>query len=153
MHIDKHNICLLTQAGNFRLGGHKRIVQFRHENAPLKIEHRDRRQSSRSKHVAAAANRCLRIIQRSQKTGFFAQQSRHLFLVPEMIAACDHIHSGRENFVGRLGGDARSPGRIFAIGNDEVDPVADAQFRQQRLNGLPPRFAYDIADEQNLHLN
>jgi len=47
-----------------------------------------------------------RIIQRTNKAGFFFQEQDHFFLVPEMIATGDDINSRGEEFLGRLDRDA-----------------------------------------------
>ena len=74
-----------------------------------------------------------------------------LLLIPEMIATGDDIHSRRENFLSGSGSDARTAGRVFAIGDDELQAMPAPQFREKLLDRAPPRVAHDVPDEQNFH--
>ena len=50
-----------------------------------------------------------------------------------------------------LAGHAESGRRIFAIGDDEIDPVLLDDRREKLPDGPPARFADDISDKEYLH--
>jgi hypothetical protein len=69
-----------------------------------------------------------------------------------MVAAGDDVHAGGEKFTGNLGRDAGAAGGVFAIGDDEVERVLLAQFRQKNFDGSASGFAHDVADEKHFHI-
>ena len=68
-----------------------------------------------------------------------------------MIAAGDGIDAGGKNFLRGAGRDAGTAGGIFPVGDDQIEIVCAPQLRHQLLDRAPPRFAHDVADEQNFH--
>ena len=75
-----------------------------------------------------------------------------LALVPNMIAGGDDADALLEEFFGDLRGDTKSPGGIFAIGNDEIDAMLVDNFGEVLLDHGAARPAKDVADEQNAHV-
>ena len=68
-----------------------------------------------------------------------------------MVAGRDGVHAVAEKFVRDVGRDAVAAGGIFAVGDDDVEAVLRALFRQQNFDGVASGMADDVADEQNFH--
>ena len=147
-----------SQPFDLRRHDQERILQRRHERAPLRIKHGDRHRISDFgfrisdfKNPAPLPRRARRIIERAHESLFVRQQFHHFLLIPQMIAAGDDIHAGGKDFLGGPGGDATAPGGVLAVGDDEIQPMLLAQFRQQRLDRHPAGPAHYVTDEENFH--
>jgi hypothetical protein len=68
-----------------------------------------------------------------------------------MIAARDHVHAGGKNFFGDFWRDTGAASGIFAVGDDEIERVPFAQFRQKNFDRASSGFADDVANEKNFH--
>ena len=68
-----------------------------------------------------------------------------------MVAAGDDVHAGVENFPCSLGRDAGTAGRIFAVGDDEIERVLFAEFGQEFRNRAPSGLADDVTNEEQFH--
>jgi hypothetical protein len=68
-----------------------------------------------------------------------------------MITGGYNIDTGVEYFTRRIDCDASAPGGIFSVGDNDIDIVVLAQFRQQPAQGVPPGFADNIADKKKIH--
>ena len=143
--IHEDDFRLLAQAFYFVAREEKRIFQRRHERAALRVQNRNRNRTLAFglwpldfKYGAALSRRAGRIIQRSQKAFFAGKQFHDFLLVPQMVAAGDDIHAGREDFPGGFGRDAGAAGGVFAIGDDEIERMLFTEFGQQVLTALRP---------------
>src|SRR5271155_3194180 len=67
-----------------------------------------------------------------------------------MIAGGHHINAQVEKLFRQRRRDSEPSRCIFAVGNDQVWSVLQAQFRQTILYDGPPRTAENVADKQNL---
>ena len=56
-----------------------------------------------------------------------------------------------EEFPGDLGRDAVAAGGVFAVGDDEIERVLFAQFRQEDFDRVASGLADDVADEEKFH--
>jgi len=72
-----------------------------------------------------------------------------LALVPDVVAAGDHVHAGREQGLGGADREPHAPGQVLAVGGDEVDPVGGPQLRQDPLDRLAAGLPDDVADHQD----
>ena len=54
-------------------------------------------------------------------------------------------------FGGNLGCDARTAGGVLAVGDDKIQRLLFAQFRQQDFDRVASRLAHDVSDEQDFH--
>ena len=103
------------------------------------------------KNSAPLPRRADGIIERTQKAFFVREQFRHFLLVPQMVAAGDDIHAGVEDFPGGFGGDAGAAGGVLAVGDDEIERVLFAEFRQKGFDRIASRLTDDVADEEQFH--
>ena len=102
-------------------------------------------------HGAAVAGRAGRIIQRTQKARLVLQQFQDFLLIPQMVAGSDGVHSVGKEIGGDVGSDPVAAGGIFAIGDDDVQPVNFAQLGQQFLDGAAPGAPDNVPDKQYFH--
>jgi len=141
----------LSQSLDFRQGGVEWIVQWRQKRAPLKIQDSHRGQAVRMENVTPLSRSSRRIIERSQEPALALDQVVDFLLIPKMIAAGDDVHTRREDFLGGFGSDAGTPGRVFAISDDQLQAMPAPQFRKKLLDCAPPRVPDDVPDEQHFH--
>jgi len=69
-----------------------------------------------------------------------------------MIATGNNVHPGGKDFRGGSGRNTRAAGRIFAVGDDEIEPVLFAKPGQELRDGKPAGLSHDIADEEQFHI-
>src|SRR5579885_1242390 len=74
-----------------------------------------------------------------------------LLLVPNMIAGGEHVGAQFEKFLADRRGDAKAPGRIFDVDNQELDAVGLDKMMKMLAHDLAPRAAEHVADEENPH--
>ena len=110
-----------------------------------------RRQVANLINVRAASGHVAGVVQRTQKARLAVKQFGHGLLIPQMIAAGDDINAGGKKFARDGRRDAVAAGGVLAVGDDEIQRVFLAQARQDGFDGLAPRFAHDVADEENFH--
>ena len=72
-------------------------------------------------------------------------------LVPDVIAGGDYIDAQFEQFFGERRSDAEAAGRIFAVGDHEIDGVIFHEPRQAVLDDVSPGTAENVANEENSH--
>jgi hypothetical protein len=60
---------------------------------------------------------------RAQQPGLLAEVGKYGAFIPYVIAAGEHIDLGSKKFIGNLGCDAETAGRILDISDTEIDPV------------------------------
>jgi hypothetical protein len=69
-----------------------------------------------------------------------------------MIAAGHDVDAALKEFGSRIDSDARAPGGVFAIGNNQVNLMALAQLREKSADGVPTGLAHDVANKKKLHV-
>lgn len=97
MAIHKNDPSWLTPAFHCAAPKQARVFQHGHECAARPIQHRHRRQRTLLNHHAPRPGRFGRIIPRAHKTRRVAKPLHDFHLIPQTIAAGDHIHTGRWN--------------------------------------------------------
>jgi hypothetical protein len=68
-----------------------------------------------------------------------------------MVAKRDDIDPGGDQFFINSGGNARTAGGIFTIGDDQIELLPLNERTDGAANDLPPGLADDIADEEKTH--
>src|SRR5580658_851100 len=88
---------------------------------------------------------------RPEQARFGLQQQVDFLVVPQMVAGGDDAHAGVQDFQRSIDSDAGAAGGVFAVGDDHVQLMGLAQTRQQPAQGVPPRFANNVADKKKIH--
>jgi len=151
MEIDKDVGHGGTETLKFQEDALEWIVQRRHESAALEVDNGDRWQGRRLENVTPMPRSTWGIIERPKEARLTAEQLNHLLLIPQMVAAGDHINSRSEDFLGGsrcYAGTARS---IFAVSHDQIQGLLLAQFGNQFAYDTPARLANDVPDEEQFH--
>lgn len=158
MEIHENNFGLFAQFFYLVEPGQKRVFQGWHEGAALQVQDGDQAGRSEArgprpdrKNSAPWPGRAGRIVQRSQEAFFIRQEFHDFFLIPQMVPAGDDVHTGGKDFLGDPRGNARAAGGIFSIGDNEIQCVPVAKFREQFLDRAPPWLPHDIANEKKFH--
>jgi hypothetical protein len=68
-----------------------------------------------------------------------------------MVPAGDDIDPGGKDFVSRLWRDAGAARGIFAVRDNEMDPVCFPQPGYKLLDGTASGLAHNVADEKQFH--
>jgi hypothetical protein len=68
-----------------------------------------------------------------------------------MIAGSEHIQAHGEQLFGDGGSDAEAAGRVFGVGDGEVDVVGGLDVLEMIGDNVAPRRGEDIADEKDVH--
>ena len=72
-----------------------------------------------------------------------------LAFIPDVIAGSHHVDAQIEELFGQRRRDAESGGSIFAVGNDEIDGVLLAQFREAIFYDRPAGAPKNVTDKKN----
>jgi len=110
--------------------GVERILQRElHEGAALHVDHANRTLGG-VEHDGTSARRAGRIIDRTEQARFGWQVGMNFALVPDVVTARDHSGARAEQVDADLWGYAAAVGRVFAVDDDEIDPMLVADVRQ-----------------------
>ena len=148
VHIDNDGIETRFLRGTGRqmpLEFWERIIQQLHEKASHNVDHLNSATGSVRIDGRTASRGRFGIVRWPKKPFVAVHLRNNVGLVPGMIAAGDDIDTGAEKFVAGLFGHAKAVRRVFAIGNDEIQPKAIAQSRHVRGDRFPPGPAHHIA--------
>src|SRR5437870_279993 len=77
------------------------------------------------------------------------EASKHLALVPDVVAAGQDVDSQVEQVVGDLRGEPEPAGRVLAIRNHQVDRMVSPELGDQAGDRLTPRTPDDISNGQD----
>ncbi len=122
----------------------KRVLQNRlHKGASLDVDHADFA-LGRFQHDRSAAGCAIGIIHRAQQARFEIEECNDLFLVPNMIAACDNRNSGPQKINCDFSCYSPTAGGVLAVHNDEIQCVLLFQLGQTGDDGIAPRLTDDI---------
>src|SRR4051812_40353154 len=91
------------------------------------------------------------IIARTQKARLILQQTHDLFLIPQMIAACDRIDARAEKFARCGRGNTGTTRGVLTVGDDERDTMLLTQLRHKLRHSLASRRSHHISDEEDFH--
>ena len=122
-----------------------------HEDPAGQIDHPDRDTAAGRHHHASPAGSPFRIIGRPEQRLVILDEFHDLFLVPDMISGGQDIDMCGVELFDDLAGHAESRRGIFAVGDDEIDPVLLDDPGKKFADGPSPRFADDIPDKEYLH--
>src|SRR5579883_351653 len=75
----------------------------------------------------------------------------NLALIPHVISCGDDTDALLEKLFCDLGCNSKTPGSIFPIRDDQIDPVLSDNLAQVLLDHGPARSAEDVSDKQNAH--
>jgi hypothetical protein len=74
-----------------------------------------------------------------------------LFFVPDVVARGDDVGAQIEEFFCNGRGDAKAPGGVFAVDNEEIDGVGVEDVGQVFAYDVAAGGAKDVADEEDIH--
>ncbi len=83
---------------------------------------------------------------RAEKEVLLSDVLDDLLLVPDVIARGHHVHAVLEEGPRDERGDAEARRRVLHVDDGQVGLVLLAQAREERVHGLAPRLAEDVAD-------
>jgi len=89
-----------------------------------------------------------RIVQRAKDRQRAVEMGDDFLLCPDVVAGSDDINPGGDKFLSRFRGNAGSVSGVFAVTNNEVKQVIDAQAWQELLDGFPAGLADNITYNQ-----
>ena len=95
--------------------------------------------------------RALGIIRGPQQARLAIQIVVEFALVPDVVAAGEHIEAEREEILGDGGGDAEPSGGVLRVGNRQIDLIRFHDVLHVVRHNPPPGRAENIADKENLH--
>ncbi len=129
-------------------GRAERIVDGRHEGAPLQVEDGVACAVFRAADVEAAAGRAFRKICRAQQARLARKILDDFLPLPDVISAGEHIGARREKFLGDPRRDAETGSGILAVDDAQIDLALREDVREPVVNDLAAGRADDIADEK-----
>ncbi len=118
--IDELHFNRGIEFGEHAVRGAKRAVDGRHESAALQVEYGAFYAIPRADCNGSFA-RPLRVICRPQQTRLPPQIIEDFPLIPNMIAAGEHVDAERQEIFRDGGRDAKSASGIFRIGDNQID--------------------------------
>ncbi len=128
----------------------ERVVDRLHVGAALEVDHHQLGAVERLVDAPAAPGHVMgSVVERAQDALGAVEVLVDLALVPDVVAARDHVHAGREQRLGRPDGQPHAAGEVLAVGGDEVDAALLAEAGQHLLHGEPARLADDVADHED----
>jgi hypothetical protein len=131
-----------------RLG--ERRARGLQENRSRDVHDRQLRPVALEDRVALA--RCgLRIVRRAHDAGLPVEVLVRVAVAERVVPERDGVGSGGEQRLGDLLGDARAPGRVLPVDDDEVRALGFTQSGEEALHDLPAGAADDVADEEDPH--
>ena len=119
--IDETYLDFGTQLGKESVGFAKRAIDGCHVGAPLQIDNRAVDSVSRLDDNDAGTRQLRRVIGWTQQARLAREVVINFALVPDMIAAGEHVDAEAEQIVGQLRRDAEAAGGVFAIGDREMN--------------------------------
>ena len=122
MDVDENRVCAEFQGTrrHFALDGLKRIVEWFHENASLRVQNQDVCAVGRPEKSGPAARHANREIQRPEKAFLAGNEDQRLPLIPHVVSGCHDVGARVEKVLKNRFGDAKAAGRVLAIHNDKV---------------------------------
>ena len=76
----------------------------------------------------------------------WAPEYQRMWLRPDVIAAGEDVNPRRQNLVRGGGGQTTAMRHVLPVGHHDVNVELVFQARQKLFNGLPARFANNVAD-------
>ena len=151
MKVDDDQRRLFTEPGQLPVRGPEGALQVVHEDPPLQVENPDLHPSGGLHQDAAPRRRALRVVGRPDDPLLPVEVGIRFPLVPDVVAAGDHVDTQIEQLAGGLLGDAEAACQIFAIGNDQIGGMAVHQAVQFAGNRLAAGLPHKVAHEENLN--
>jgi hypothetical protein len=127
--------------------GGKRRIELIHEDATHDIYDRNPVTIGQGVQQPALARGVIGIVERAQHRPAAVEIVVDLALVPDVVAAGDHVHAVGEQLLGEAGGQAGAGRQVLAVGDDEVEIELCAQLTEAADDRQPPRLADDVADD------
>ena len=124
----------------------KRTIGGRHVGAALQIDDRALHSVARL-HCDEAVSRPVGIVCRTQQPRLAVQVIVKLALVPDMVAAGEHVQSQREKILGDRGRDAEPSRGVLRIGNRQVDLIRRDDVLHVVRHDPPSGRTEDITDK------
>ncbi len=149
MKIDKHYRRALAQADDTRVSASERIVDGRHKRSPHEIEDADGHAVDREGCGASTGHR-RRIVRRPNHAVAGLEILAEVALIEDVVAAGDEVDAACEDLFGGLGGQAKTTGRVFAVGDAGVDVMLLSKERNAALEYLATGGTDDIPDDQEV---
>lgn len=129
-------------------GGVERAIDRRHVDPAEQRENGDRRAVGQSENGVSLSGSLGRIVAGTNDP-LVGIEHRHDFLLPErVIAQRDAIDARVNEFPEKDGSQTAAAGRVFRVGDDEIQRVFFTNRTEPAGNDTASRFADDIADEK-----
>ncbi len=93
----------------------------------------------------------VRIVSRSEEPRPLWKVLLDLALVPDVVAAGQHVEPEGKEFLGHQGGDAEAARRVLNVRNREMDVFFGHNSRQMSGHNAPPGGGENISYEQDVH--
>jgi hypothetical protein len=122
------------------------------KDSPQQAEYGDRRPVARLDDGQVAARSFGRKIGRLEDVLLPLENLDDLGALVDMVSQRDAIHACGNQLVVNLWSDSRPAGRVLRIGDNQIEALALDKHRQRADDDLPPRFAHNIADEEDPHV-
>ena len=151
MHVDEDRPRAPAQLGEDRVGRLERTVDRVHEHAADQIHHRDLPPIGERKASPTLAGRAGRKIVRAQQARLALEIVDDLAVAPDVITRGADVDAGIEQLLAAVRIDAGAAGDVLAVDDNEARLGAVNQLRQQRPHRKAPRFADDVAEEEEIH--
>ncbi len=100
------------------IGGTERAVKVAHEHASYEVHHSNHRIRT-AVQIHRSAWYLRRIIGGTQNARFFADIVVHFFLIPNVVAAREHVYAQGKQLLRHVPGEAESARRILAVGHNQ----------------------------------
>jgi len=144
--VEQNVAGLAAQLGQDRVDLAERGARGLHEQHARHV-HDGQPQPGALDHGVATAGAALRVVGRPHDPLLAVEELVRLAMAVGVVAERDRIGADLEQLARRLLGDAHAAGRVLAVDDDEVGPVALAQAGQQRGQRSPAQPAHHVADE------
>src|SRR5213594_3624145 len=151
VHVHDHGPRLLLDRLDLVPDDPERAVHRGHGYSPHHLHHPDFLTRGGRHHDAAEARHSLGIVGGPQEPGLVLDVVDDLLLVPDVIAAREHVHTRREQLPRHVRRDAEPTRGVFRVGDDTGHSAFADEPRHLPGHGLAPRLADDVADEENFH--
>ena len=149
--IDESNADVVRHGRKYAVGGLPRVVDGLHEQLPEQAGDSNRNAVASFYDTPIAADRFGREVRGFDDVWFGFEDRINLFTAIDVVAQCNGVETGANQFAVDGGSEAGAAGGVFSIGYDKVEIIFGDKTFHGATDDVAAGFTYDVTDEEEAH--